>query len=722
MKRFFCLAALIFTLGISSVGTAQQLSLSQRRQLFTDGVRLYEDKRYSEARIAFEQLVDRYPELQDYVLFFLGHTYIKLKEEQKALQVFQEFLTHYASHPLKYDVQLNTAHLLRANEDYMAARDLYRQLLGHPDIEPGEVYYRLGQTFLGLNKPREAVFSFHQMVSFSPEHPARKQAQQQLQALIQKDPSLQPQWTEGTLLKHAHAFFEAKWYKSALAQYQTFKTRYPKSLRIEEAEFGIMDAYFRSGQYEQGMTTLEQIITTYTTSEPEFAARALYITGSKHWNADRNSQAKKIMQQLIKDYPRTSWADNACYVVGRIFQGEKAYKDAAAWYKKLYADYPGSSFVEESLWRAGWSSYLAQQYQEAAQTFSYVLAAFPDSSYVDDSLYWLGRTQEKQKQLQDAQHKYQQLVRISPDTYYAILAGERLRALHVPMQAPSQVKKTEPDMSYVLATIQQLLPPENYAQIQPHLNKVFELRNVGLRRYAGKEVDWIVSLIGDGSDIFDTKETRDNRLLFRYFFGRLYVAAGHYLPAIQWTSKLESVLKDDENRLFTYRLDTFPYPRDSIKYPLGYWELISTYSAANDLDPFLVAAIIRQESAYDPEALSYADARGLMQVIPDTGKRVAKELNVKDFTISQLYDPELNIRFGTVYLAGLLEDYEGNLYRALAAYNAGPKATTKWWPETGVVEQQVIVENISYTATRNYVKRVLRDQHQYRTLYAHLIK
>ena len=110
-----------------------------------------------------------------------------------------------------------------------------------------------------------------------------------------------------------------------------------------------------------------------------------------------------------------------------------------------------------------------------------------------------------------------------------------------------------------------------------------------------------------------------------------------------------------------------------------------------------------------------------MQLITATGKRVAKELGLKNFDASQLFDPETNIQLGTKYLADLLEKLDGNVYRALAAYNAGPDATNKWWPEKGEVEQEVIVENITYRATRNYVKQVLRSQHYYRTLYADLL-
>ncbi len=708
----------LFLMMLILTAHAAPLTLEQRRQRFIEGIQRYEERDYTRALPVFEALKEQYPELRDYVLFFLGHTAIKLKQNQQALETFQEFLALYPSHPLTYDVQINTAHLLFANNEYTAARDLYRRLLGHPDLDQGDIYYRLAKTFTALDRPREAIFSFNQMISFYPKHPARKQAQQQLNALIQANPALKPPQTEGTMLKQARAFVGAQWYKSARTQYEAIKTQYPNSTHMEECEFGIADGYFRSGQYETGIKTLEHIVKDYTSKDVNIAARALYTIGSKHWNADRNTQARNVMQHVIADYAQSSWADNAMYVIGRIYQGEKAYADAATWYLKGYADYPGSSFAEESLWRAGWCFYLHAEYAEATQAFEQGLQRFPDGSYVDDATYWLGRAQEQQEQYAEAINAYQRVLRTAPETYSGLRAAERLRVLEAPEPQPVPVNGAEPDMTQILVQLQQILPAPEYELIRPHLAKIFELQQVDLRRHAAKEADWLIGLIGDGADLFTTKDTRDDQLLLRYYNSRIYAAAGLYLKTIQWASALESTLKDEENHLFTYHIDTFPYRLDTIKYPLGYWELITTYAAANTLDPFLVAAIIRQESAYNPDAQSHADARGLMQVLPGTGKRLAARLNIQDFSDDRLYEPELNIKFGTAYVAEMLEKFDGNIYRAIAAYNAGPQATSKWWPEKGETDEEVIIENISYRETRNYVKRVLRDQYQYQRLYS----
>jgi soluble lytic murein transglycosylase len=367
------------------------------------------------------------------------------------------------------------------------------------------------------------------------------------------------------------------------------------------------------------------------------------------------------MEQVLAAYPKSNWADNAMYVIGRIYQGEKAYHDAASWYLHGYTSYPGSSFAEESLWRAGWCLYLNAEYTEASQQFLLVLQRFPEGSYLDDARYWLGRTYERRQQTAEAIAAYQQILQTSPETYYGLRATERLRALHAPEPQPAPVYGTTPDIAQVLLELQQILPADEYNLIRPHLAKIFELQQVDLRRHAASEADWLVGLIGNGADLFDTKNTRDRQLLLRYYNSRIYAIAGPYLKTIQWASALESILKDEDNHQYSYRLETFPYRLDTIKYPLGYWELISAYAPSNNLDPFLVAAIIRQESAYDPDAQSHADARGLMQVLPDTGKRLAGQLQFQNFHAERLYEPELNIMLGTAYMAQMIEKFSGNL-------------------------------------------------------------
>jgi soluble lytic murein transglycosylase len=141
--------------------------------------------------------------------------------------------------------------------------------------------------------------------------------------------------------------------------------------------------------------------------------------------------------------------------------------------------------------------------------------------------------------------------------------------------------------------------------------------------------------------------------------------------------------------------------------------------ARDRVDPFLVSALIREESVYDPRALSPVGAIGLMQLMPDTGRRVAREEGLDDFSVAQLYTPEINLTVGVRYLSDLLDRFAGNEAYAVAAYNAGPEAVARWLENGPPRAIEEFIEEIPFAETRAYVKRVLRSAWLYHALYAH---
>ncbi len=683
----------------------------RRRKLLTEGVKALQAKEYQKAIQFLTPLVDHYHELDDYVRYFLAKAYAGEERKNDALILLQEVLNRFPQHPLEENIRLTMADILFEIKQYHSALAIYKSLRASTKISQGTVYYKLGQIFMNIDDSKEAVSAFHHFISLYPKHPEVKSAKAALKNILATHPELKPVWTEETLFEHTNALFNARMYTSAIAQYQAFLQQYPQSAHTGESEFGIAKAYLRLRKKKKGMNALEQMVTHYRTTQPELAAQALYTIGTKHWNADHNQDAKQTMQRLVKDFGETSWGDNAYYVLGRIFQSKRAYQDASHWYMALYAHYPESQFAEEALWRAGWSYYLDKHYTQAIQMFSQVITAFPARDYSDDSYYWKSRSFEKQKKQQLAIATYRQLIKIIHESYYAIKAQARLQELKVPGHIEHRQAGEPPEFSAVMTKLQQEFHPTLYQDIALHIEKARELHEAQLQHYAQKEVAWLETFLKEQATVKDAPE---KHMFALYFLSRLYAQAGKYLKAIRLVGEIEALLQKTQTQSFSYALE-------QLKYPLAYHDLIRTYAQKNGIDPFLVASIIRQESAYDPQALSSAKARGLMQVIPSTGKLVAKQLGLKKYTTARLYDPETNIAIGTAYLAGLLKRFNGNLYRSIAAYNAGPGATQKWWPRagnpTGDIEQQEIVENITYRATRNYVKRVLRNQYHYRRIY-----
>jgi hypothetical protein len=153
-----------------------------------------------------------------------------------------------------------------------------------------------------------------------------------------------------------------------------------------------------------------------------------------------------------------------------------------------------------------------------------------------------------------------------------------------------------------------------------------------------------------------------------------------------------------------------------IIFPLDYWPLITKYSKQHSLDPYLVAALMAQESTFTPEIRSSANAIGLMQLIPSTGRRYARKLGIRNFTTNSLTNPETNVRLGTEYFKELITRF-GSAHYALASYNAGENRVAAWIAERPPLPEDEFVDDIPFQETQTYVKRILGTAEDYRRLY-----
>ncbi len=165
--------------------------------------------------------------------------------------------------------------------------------------------------------------------------------------------------------------------------------------------------------------------------------------------------------------------------------------------------------------------------------------------------------------------------------------------------------------------------------------------------------------------------------------------------------------------------DLLPRPIWELFYPLPYRDHVERYARARGLDPYLVAALIRQESTFNPGVRSRAGARGLMQIIPATGRQLARRERRK-YATRDLYNPEINIRYGTLYLKDVLARFNGRVDYALAGYNAGPHRVKRWTGMDMSIDPEVFIEDIPFDETQSYVKLVLRNQMLYRRLYGQM--
>jgi soluble lytic murein transglycosylase len=353
----------------------------------------------------------------------------------------------------------------------------------------------------------------------------------------------------------------------------------------------------------------------------------------------------------------------------------------------LATRFPQSRYSSGSHWKAAWLSYQTGDYSAAARLIDEQLALFAGGKEISAALYWRGRLYEDQGHKPEmAAAYYGVLANLFNNYYYAQLARQRLSAM--PKVAPADV--------LVLDSINRgAIPPltDDVPNDDEHVVKARLLANAGLNEYIPAEIQ-----AADGSGAWGA-----------FAEAEIYASYGEAYRAME-------VLKRAIPFYASAPLDSLPLAYWKILFPQPYWETIEQESAKNNLDPYMVASLIRQESEFNASAVSPANAWGLMQLLPSVGRSMAKQEGDRHFSESQLLDPNTNIRLGTRYLGQMLSKFDGKPEYAFAAYNAGDDRVTDWQGAGSYKGIDEFVESIPFTETRDYVQSILRNEAIYREL------
>ena len=335
----------------------------------------------------------------------------------------------------------------------------------------------------------------------------------------------------------------------------------------------------------------------------------------------------------------------------------------------------------ENLWALAFTYILAKRNDDALRTLGDYLARFPDADYTSNALFWSGKLLDAAGRKEERDEQWRQLIAKYPYGYFSYRARELGGG-----QAPSPVL-VFPDLDAQLA-----------AANEPRLDAVRELAAVGLMRDASREMKRIAAAHPDNLGI-------------QFMLADLYVQGGEPFKA-------NSILQRRFRDYVRHGGVNIPQRFWQILYPLNYWPAIQRESAKQNLDPYLVASIIRQESGFEPSTVSNAGAVGLMQIMPAEAPAIAARAGINEtITRERLFDPEVNIAIGAAELAQKLQDMQGNPILAIAAYNAGPDAVGRWIAQTPIDDVDLFVEAIPYAETRLYVKTVTRNRFEYRRIY-----
>lgn len=635
------------------------------------------DKRYPDAVASLAQARHDGEELADYADFLAAQANHNSGDNAAAESLLKGFTERYPDSIFDDEAPELEANVLLALNNPTGAREVLAKAEETDAADRSAFQLAEGEVALALGQTATANEVFKKLLL---SHPLSPEAQTALLKLTQTGAA--SSLTVPELRTLGDAYYNAGRYSEALDRYRAL-VHAPELSAADRNGFAV--AVVACELKLKRLTPAE--VQSLPDTDDENGARRLEMLMELARDRDDAADLQRILTEMETRFPTSRWLAEGLFSAGNMFLLKRDYPKAIEYYGYLAAHFPQSKNAAAAHWRAGWLSYRLAQYNDAARIFDEQIKLYPSAAETVSALYWRGRLYETQDHTPaQAAANYRAIVRAYQHYFYAQMARQRLTALG----------KMEPVSTPQLDQFQPLPEPklmDSFPVDSPHLAKARLVANAGLNEYIADEI----------------KADPDSDSWSALAEAQIYANYGETFRALR-------SLKRALPYATTASIDSIPLAYWRILYPEPYWETIKAESAKNNLDPYLVASLIRQESEFNPAAISYANAYGLMQLLPSVGRQMAREEGMAHFQTFQLLDPETNIKLGTRYLRQMLDRFGGVEEYALAAYNAGDNRVTDWQsagPYTGMDE---FVESIPFTQTREYVEAILRNQETYRAI------
>jgi len=628
-----------------------------------------------------------FPALDDYIRLWTGEALLNLGDAKQAAEMFESIPQAVP------DSYLLTKVAYRAGEAWYQASSCpeamawFAKAVELNDKEPGTPKALLRRAACQLRENnilegRETLKQLWVRFAYSAE---AKEAEALLASNLGGEP-----WVvqANERLARAQVYLGQAFHAEAIEELRKFLAADLQSPRRAEAKLKLGIAQVRLKQYDQAQETFRALAKDGVTESREASVwlARVYL---------RQGEGDKLID-LARTLPTSSLSaeqkGQVTLFAGIWLEDQGRFDDAIVRYRQVAKVGEPASQRAEARWRVGWVYYRMARYREAGDELR-LLADQHDSDFEPQALYWMGRTAELTQE-PHAHDVYVQLCQRFVYTYYCQLARERIDIPLPEALASESISATVPLNGGTPANDEVTRSVSSRAEIeqQSAYRRAIQLKTLGLDSDAARELAGLTDRYSRDPDVLMALATMLNE-----------VGAYHHalrLARARFRDKLERTGGVVDPSLW------------KVAYPTGLLPTIKG-QGARGVDPYLVAAIIREESQYDWRAVSRVGAIGLMQVMPATANNVAQRLGLPAVGRDDLFDQETNIRIGVHYVEQLLEQFSGNVAYTIASYNAGPMAVGNWIALHRGRSQDEFVELIPYLETRQYVKRVLRSYREY---------
>ena len=655
------------------------------------------DGRYAEAlpQLAQPRLADS--PVSGYAAYYSGRALLGLGRPAEARNTLEGLRARPLEGALTELVPQALAEALAAAGEPGRAAAVYEDALARQPREPEALLERLAAAATAAGDTARADAALTRLYFEFPVSEAAGRAADRVNALrATLTPERAADWAKLDLAR-AEGLFSARRYADAREAYLAIAPGRGTERELVELRLAETDYFLR--RHRDALVRLEPLLGGGSRrAEAEF----YYLSALR--GLRRHDEFVLRARRLAEDAAGTYWGQEALNTLATHYIVENDDAAAADVFRLIVERFPGGRHFERAAWKLGWWHYKNGELGVAASVFERAAVAQPRADFRPAWLYWSARAREQLSDAAGARAGYELVAHDYRHSYYGRLAAERLER-HEAAGRPAQARAPR--------------RPREAADAQ----------GAGGRRLTARAP----AQAGAGSAGLPPTHALIRQL----------IAVGLYDDALNellfaqraWGSspRLEATLAYVHNRLGDYRRgiilmkraypqylaadgDQLPLPLRQVIFPLAYWDLIRRHAGAHELDEYLVAALVAQESSFQPDVRSSANAYGLMQIVPSTGRRLARAEGIRRFRTSMLTDPRINVRLGTRYLAGLLARFGADHF-ALASYNAGESRIVRWRAERPGVARDEFIDDIPFPETQNYVKKILGTVDDYRQVY-----
>jgi soluble lytic murein transglycosylase-like protein/outer membrane protein assembly factor BamD (BamD/ComL family) len=541
-------------------------------------------------------------------------------------------------------------------------------------------------------------------------------ARKALQKLQTQEPILKPKQRSA---HEDYQFIQKVWkaglHHIAVQEINRFLKEHPTYAKNDYLLYLKIVSFHAIRRNDDAVLTMKRMRDNYSASKWLPAAGIYAIKVLRR--SDNTPQIQAWVNWIVKNYPNHSksvealynWGSYLCNVVSPVEGIDVLWRVI----RKGRQTSTPHRMVDDAFWKIVWVQRNLKRTDKAIETLEQLLKTYSkyryyrkynyhNAEYRKAALYWLGRFKAP-KQRREAIKHFKMVLKEYSNDYYGHRAKEQLLKLGITI-TPQQIgnRKTFPQVDRLTDPKARKNPPEAYL-------RAIMLKSLGLYELAAEELESLSELKKDSS--------------LQFALADLYARAGNTWSAI-------TILNRYFREFFVAGspdLALVPIDFWYIMYPFHYRQEIKTalkegqrYYTTN-LDPYIVAALIRTESLFYPRAISPVGAIGLMQLMPATAHRMVEKFKIKEISNigrSELFKPAINIRLGTLHFAERVNDFNGDWHPAICSYNAGIDPVQRWWKQKPKYQPlDEFFENILYLETRKYIKRVISAYDNYQWIY-----